>query len=39
MSLSYVLISILYAMAGLLYGYVFWRLLEVVDTYARGLDT
>lgn len=39
MSLSYVLISLLYALVGLTYGYIFWRLLEVVDKYARGLDT
>lgn len=34
----YVLISIVYAATGLLYGYVLWCYLEVVDKNARGLD-
>lgn len=32
----YVFISLVYASTGMLYGYVFWQLLEVMDRYARG---
>lgn len=35
----YIFLSLVYATVGLSYGYIFWRLLEVVDKYARGLDT
>lgn len=32
----YVFLSLVYASTGMLYGYVFWCYLEVVDGYARG---
>lgn len=35
----YVFISLVYTSTGLLYGYVLWQYLEVVDKYARGIDT
>lgn len=35
---EYVFISLVYASTGLMYGYVFWQYLEVVDKYARGRD-
>lgn len=39
MDCAYVIIALMYASTGLVYGYVLWRLLEVVDAYAKGLDT
>jgi len=39
MDYAYVIIALTYASTGLVYGYAFWHLLEVVDAYAKGLDT
>ena len=38
MNCMYVLLSLVYASTGMLYGTVLWRYLEVVDKYARGWD-
>lgn len=35
----YVFAALLYTMIGLTYGYLLWRILEVVDAYVRRLDT
>lgn len=35
----YVFLSLFYAVTGMVYGYLIWRILEVVDKYARGFDT
>lgn len=36
MNCAYVFASLIYTIAGLLYGYVLWRYLEAVDKYAHG---
>lgn len=39
MNCIYVLISLMYAVSGLVYGYLLWQLVEVIDAYAGRLDS